>query len=390
MNKFNRYNRIFLAAEGTESGGTPVVETLSAPGVDVPVLESPVAADIQEVSIPDSNVKGPGDLFGEDPEQQMAEADAKMGKETRERGPDGKFLPKKKEGEPEPAVKVVKPKAKPVVEKAVEPVVPAKLKLGDEEKTADEWLAEMKKLREGAKPPEAKIEPEDDKAKVAEQEAQTKDLTERREKFITDSASRFAPTEKEWDVALSGGPEAVKMLGTIVARNAAAESERLATGINKALAAQAEEFKPILEMYRQVQAFNEENQALSSNVQLKAHPQGLETYRRIKDEYQKSYDDITARVAAGQQVTPQEQGWAMLYAGQKPDELRATIAERAAIEVARIPLKTNGNGAPKQPEMKAAPRITTPLKTDRPGGAAPAVKTESQDARMAREFLEGN
>lgn len=393
MNKFNRYNRIFLDQDG-DAGGASVIETISAPGVDVPVIE-PAGGDthIEEVTIPESGVKGPADLWGEDPEQQMAEAQAKMSGEERERGPDGKFLPKKKEGEqPDPAVKSVKTKAaKSAAEApkppAVKPPAPAKLKLGEEEKTADEWLAEMKALREQAnKPAETTPEPTaDDKAKAAETEKQT---AEKRTAFLAKAAEGYTMKPERLDLILGGGPEAAKALAEELARVQLDTREWMAEQHRGVMDDLRAELQPLLDQHRSVQQFGEEHQALNSNPQLKAHPEGLKLYRQFKEEYAKSYDDIQARTLSGQEVSPQEKAWAIMYGSQTPEGIRDSVVQRAIAEAAKIPLKTNGNGAPAKIETKPPLRITKPQNFDRPGGAAPAVKTESKDGQLVRELTE--
>lgn len=388
MNKFNRYSRIFFAADG-DSGGAAVIETISAPGVDVPVIEPAQGTpDIQDVDIPESGIKGPEELWGEKPDDLIDKADTDMGKKPRERGPDGKFLPK--DGKPPvatPKPKAVKPEApKPIAEP--EPTAPAKLKLGDEEKTPDEWLAEMKKLREqAAKPADPKPEPVEDKAKT---EQERKEYQTRREEFISRKAKSYAeayvPDQQRLDIVLSGGPGAAKAWGEeisqTVARAIADTREEMSDAFNRVLKERDAELQPIFDQHRSVQQFTEENGILASNAVLKAHPEGLATYRRIKDEYQQAYEGIQQKVNAGHPVSDQEKAWALLYGSQKPEDIRATIVERAAAEVGKIPLNTNGNGAPKAAEVKPPLRVVKPFSSDRPGGPSPGGKAKSTDSRM--------
>lgn len=386
MNKFNRYSPIFFDIDdpGT-GGGAAIIETITAPGLDVPVLEPAGGGhEIQEVTVPETSIKGPEELFGEKPEEQMAEADAKMGKATLERGPDGKFLPKKKDGAEKPVVEVVKAKAKPLeVAAPVDP--PAKLKLGEEEKTAEEWLAEMKQLREQVAKVPDKVDPKPEEAAAKAQEEQ-KHTAERRKSFLDQTTANYTLKNDRLDTILGGGPEAVKAFAEELAKVEVNTREAMAKLVNECLTERDALIQPLLDQHKSVSQFTEENQALSSNAQLKAHPQGLETYRKVKAEYQQTFDSIQQRVAKGEAVSPAEQSWAILYGAQKPEDLRNTLIERAAAEAAKIPIKTNGNGAPTKVEPKAPLRITRPLNTDRPGGPSPGVKTETQDARLAREL----
>lgn len=407
MNKNNRF-MLMLAPDGDTSSASPaVVETLSAPGIDVPVLESPIGGDIQDVTIAniettESGVKSPQDLWGEDPNAEMEAAQAKMEGTNgeRERGPDGKFLPKKKDSTELPAKpvagKVVKPAVKPAVakveaEKEVASVV-NKLKIGDTEKTAEEWAQELAELRakaEQPKPPEntaeAALDPKAAQEQAAEEEKQ---LTERRQSFLEKASERYTPTEAELDTILAGGPAATKALAGIIAKSEMNSREAAANMFNQEMNELEKRLAPILEREKTIAKFQEENTALTTHPELKANPKGIEIYRRIKGEFDSAYQGIQSK---GDAATPQEKAWAMAYTAQTPEGLRDAIANHAKAEVAKLtpvagtlPVKP-ANGVIQQVTKPAAPRPTRPFKSDIPGVIA-SPKQESSQSRFVREM----
>lgn len=369
---------LFLAPDGDATG----TETITAPGVDIPVIE-PATTDtnITDVVIPESGIKGPADLFGESPEESMAAAEEKMGKKRKE--PEAKPIEQKPAAK-KPDAKPKKEPVKPVVEVKPEPaaVTPAKVKIGDEEKTAEEWAAHFKELQEKAKPPEA--------AKPKEEPKETpdpaKETAAKKEAWITTASKNYAPDEKDLDVILSGGQPAVQKLGQLLAKQAADTREWMATGHAADFAALQDLVKPLLDREKTLAQFHDETSALASQPQLKTHPKGLETYRQVKAEYEQSYQTITDKINAGQEVSPQERAWALLYGSQTPEDMRNSIIQHAVSKLPASP--ENGTAKPVAAVVKPPPRITTPLRTDKPGGGAPAQKQETKDGQVIRSLQE--
>lgn len=383
---------IFYAPEGSTTG------VIEAPGVSVPEIAAAGSGpSIETVQIqsggiekivpddaPEFGVKGPKEILGEDPEETLDKADQAMGKPARERGPDGKFLPKSgKQTEAKPNKNDVNPVVSKPVAKPVQPVaaVPAKVKIGDDEKTPEEWQQELASLREkataAAKPPEPKPDP---KAREAEASKTAEQLKVDRQKFIeTEVSKQDEFDEKMHDTILSGGPEGLKAHRTLLAKTEAKLREWAADSINSVIDDLKGQLKPILDREKTIGQYSEENGVLNDNPDLKAHPKGLETYRVAKEQYESYFDTVQAK---GEQATPQEKAWAAQYGALSPADRKQAIIANAKAEVAKIPLKTNGNGAP----VKVAPRVTTPQRNDRPGGGVAVQRMETADAKALREM----
>lgn len=386
MNKFNRFMLMFAPDEG--GAGPAVIETISAPGVDVPVLESPVGGDITPVEIAneetDGGVKSPSDLFGEDGQDLMDEADAKMGKKIeRERDENGKFLPKKeKEVDKTKPAAVAKPVEKPAeVSKPVETPV-AKVKIDDKEMTPEEIADELKELRAkaAAKPAEQAPDPKAEQERAAEAE---KALTERRQTFLTSAAERYTPTEQEWDKALVGGPEAAKTIGTMLAKAEMGGREAAANMVNEAMETLEKRLAPILEREKTIAQYQEENTAINAFPEIKANPKGIEIYRQVKTSFDEARNTISSK---GESATPQEKAWLAAYNAQTPEGLREAIANHAKAEIAKLPVAASPNAKPAVIQQVTKPiRPTKPFSGDRPGGIS-SPKSESSQARFVRDM----
>jgi hypothetical protein len=358
-------------------GDNPPVETSSA----VKAIEKPAAP----------KTKGPEDFGMESPDQSAERAGLKEG---RERGPDGKFL-KKGESSATPQPKaVVKPAAtkpatpaKPVVAAAPSPAPVAKVKIGDQEKTAEEWakeLADLKTKAETATP--APKEPvviapvETDEQKAAAQKAQK----EREDKFIETISAQYEldpANGGEYDQLLAGGPVGAKKFATMLARAemkgrqfAADQVNKLADDFNAALG-------PILNQHETVQTLMADNAFLTAHPDIKSNPKGLETYQNVKKQMTDGYEAIQAKIKAGT-ASKSEQGWALQYEDMSKEQLQNDIAEHTLAILAKQPAPTPAVVKPTSP-----PKLTVverPLGGDRPGAAA-APQTESAERRLARE-----
>lgn len=389
MNKYNRFMLMF--APDTGASGPAVIETLSAPGVEVPVLESPVTPEITDVTIAnvetEGGVKSPADLFGEDSQALMDAADEKMGKKIdRERDENGKFLPKKEKEGAKPAAKVepVKPE-KPA---DVVPQMSTKVKIDDREMTPEEITAELKELRakaESAKAPEKPVEvPADPKVEQERAAEVEKQRTERRNNFLTTATERYAIPETDLDKILVGGPEAVKALATTLAKVEMHSREAAAQMFNKEMDELEKRLTPILEREKTISQYQEENTALSAYPELKASPKGIEVYRTVKGQFDSSYQAIQAK---GTAATPQERAWAAAYEAQTPEGLRDAIASHAKAELAKLTPAPSPNAKPAviQQVSKPVVRPTKPFNGEKPGGIS-SPKAESAQDRFVRDM----
>lgn len=378
---------IFYAPDGGATG------TIEAPGVSVPVIESaaPVVEDVNIQSggiehivddAPEFGVKSAKDILGEDPEETMEAADKAMGKEARERGPDGKFLPKGVKKAPAPAVAQAKPAPKPVAKP--EPVI-AKVKIGEDEKTPEEWQAEMKALKEkaeaAAKPPEPKPDPK----QTAQDEAdEARAISEQRQKFIKSEINRPDDIDEKFhDRILAGGPDGLKAVKELRARDKAEQREWTANGVNALLKNLREELAPILEREKTISDYNESNAIMANTPELKAHPKGLETYRTTKNNFETAFQTIQGK---GDSATPAEKAWALQYGAATPEDRKGAIIAAAKAELAKQPIPAKPNGTNGTPPPKPPLRITTPQRADRPGGGVATPKAGSKDSQALAEM----
>jgi len=403
----------------------PESDTISAGAVDVPVIDSPAGPAITEVVLPiggakeisavkslglddspDDGVRGPADIFGDDesPDAVTARLEESSGmKPTPKRGEDGKFLPaddKKAAAKPAAKKEEAKPAAKatptaktttpPVTKPSIaeKPAEPQKIKIGDEEKTAEEWAkhyADLKAKAEGTQQP-AKADEKQDDTKATEK--QTAEAKEREQAFIKRTAAEnYALTEDEMDTILSGGPEAASMFAQKLA-SAEMRARQFAANASEQLFA---EIAPILEQQRLIAQYQAEHSFLAANPDINGHAEGLATYRYLANQMESGFQDIQTRAEQGK-ATPQEQLWAQAYADLRnnPEQLRSDLAYYTR-EALKLPAPGSAQAIQQQQQVKPAPAkkepAERPLSGDRPGGATP-TRTESSEARLARELRE--
>lgn len=386
---------IFYAPDG---------DTVAAGGLAVPVIPPPTAHPVTEVNLAptkvdvakeigvDTGVRSPAEIFGEDEHAKVnEEIDKAFGK--RERGPDGKFLPKNgdKPSEAKPAAKAPeKPAAKATTP---EPAAPAKIKIGDQEKTADEWAAYHKDLADKAatidKPAEtakpdasAKIEPK------PEEIAAQKKVRDDWEKTTREAYSKFKPTQEEVDKALaSGNPD---QLSELWMRPMIAMEERMRiwvqNSVNPILAELDGQLSPIASSQQQLAQYQAENQFLDANPEIKsvisADPAKMSVHRQVNEDLRLEMDDMKTLLASNPENARAKARLDALSKDFLGEMARETKARYASGGVT-TPTTEAGKAVPK----KQATPAERPLSGDRPGTST-AIKTETKEQRLAREMHE--
>lgn len=388
---------IFYAADG---------DTVAAGGLAVPVIPPPTAHPVTEVNLAptkvdvakeigvDTGVRSPAEIFGEDEHAKVnEEIDKAFGK--RERGPDGKFLPKNgdKPSEAKPAAKAPeKPAAKAPTP---EPAAPAKIKIGDEEKTADEWAAYHKELADKAatieKPAEtakpdaaAKIEPKPEEIAAEQKQERDEWLSMTREKY-----SKFKPTQDEVDKALaSGDPDKLFEIFTLRPMLAMEENIRLSLthGVNREIARLDGQLSPITSSQQQLAQYQAENQFLDANPEIKsvisADPAKMSVHRQVNEDLRQEMDDMKTLLAsnpANARAKSRLDALSKDFLGEMARETKARYASGGVATPTTEAAKT-------APKKQAAP-AERPLSGDRPGTST-AIKTETKEQRLAREMHE--
>lgn len=386
--------------------GATVSETaITAPGVDVPIIE-PATTDTKiteveihsalETSEPDTGIKGPKDLFGEDSEQVMRDMEEKMGKKDEpERDEQGKFVKKEKPEETKPKAKAAKKEpTKPVEEKPVEEAAPVKIKLNGEEKTQEEWEAHFKDLAEKAakvvpETKEAKVEPAKPEPKKPEEIAAERE--QEREKWLNEEAiPAYMPDQRELDTMLAGDPKTFAMFQAKVEERARLWAvDKLMPPLLEKIAELEARLNPLQEREKLIGQFTDENSAVESNPMLKSNPaKALELYRKFKGEFEQSFNDIQARAQANT-ASPEEQAWALIYGKhrQDPDQLRQALVSHVATELAKLTPPAPKNGTT-SPAAKPPLRVTKPFNGDKPTSVSGTPKVESKDSQMIRDLQE--
>lgn len=411
MPRFHRFP-IFFAPE-TDTAAAPPVD-VGTGDISVPMVP-PTPREVHDVVLPGNDnlenapilkdlpketrkVRGPTD-FGMPSADESAEEMGLIPK--RERGPDGKFLPKQPNTSPStqqpkpkattpPAAKVPTPTAQPVKTAqpaaAATPAPVAKVKIGNQEKTEAEWAQHFAELEAKANPktPEPPKAPE----LPAKTEAETAAETQAREtKFLTERAKEYTPSEQDLDKILVGGPEAAAHLGTLIARAELRGRQFGADQVNKLAEHYDTILKPILDQNQTVQGLMQEAAFLGAHPDIKANPKGLETFRQLKSTMESGRKTITDMIAAGT-ASRRQQLWAEEYDETTPDKLMEDLAGLTRAELAKltpVPASTPAPAKPAQPQVKPNPANERPLSGDRPGGANSAPRGETTEQRIARE-----
>lgn len=390
---------IFFAPDG---------DNISAAGITVPVVPPPAAQPVQEVNLSpkvekidvakelgiDSGVRSPADIFGEDESSDNVNERIDQGLGKRERGPDGKFLPKKSD-----ATAATPAPAKPAVSKAAATPAPAakvetpvKIKIGDEEKTAEEWAAYHKELAEKAgKPAEvakveelAKVEP-----KPEDIDAQRKQARDDWEKKTRENYAQFKPTQDQVDKALaSGNPDELYEMFTLRPMLALEENIRLwvQNSVNPLFEQLDGQLSPIASSQQQLAQYQAENQFLAANPEIKAvtdaDPAKLAVHRQVSEDLRQEMEEKEILLASNPNNHRAQARLDALSKDFLGEMARETKARYAAQGVAAASTPTQ----PAVPKKPAAP-TERPLSGDRPG-ASTTIKTENNEQRLARELNE--
>lgn len=411
----------------------PIANLYLAPDIDPGGLNVPVipaaAPKVTEVQLPSQpaienspavkavkpagGVKGPQD-FGE---ESADDSRTRMGlAKDSPRGPDGRFLPKGQKEAAKPAPKAGEkpaepaqppgpPKATPVAQKpaaakpaptqaqpAAQPQAPVtKVKIGGEEKTAEEWEKSFKDLQAKAKSasdealkalaPEPKESPKP--APTPEEAAAAQKARET--KFLADTTPSYAIAPEEWDRMLAdpnGGQMFAQHLAKAEMRGRQFTAHQLEAAY-KEIDGIREEFKPLLESHGQVARIMEEHAVLAANPELKDNPKGAETFRKISAEMRDGRAAIEKKIASGT-ASGTERGWALQYDDMTQDQRNEAAAEHAKTELAKIHVEQAKPTHP--PQLKVMPPAERPLSADRPGGQS-VSRTETSEQRIAREAL---
>lgn len=395
----------FFAPEGD-------VSTLGSPGgIEVPVVPASIPS-VTEVILGSNpavenspavqaaeagRTKGPQDFGMETPD----ESSERAGLKERARGADGKFVAKDPVAQPttpaakapaKPVAKAPAPPAKPAVAKPVAPAPPAKVKIGNEEKTPEEWEAHFKALEEKAsKPPETPAiakAPTPDAPEKTEQELAA-EAQQKEQDFLTRAAQGYLLPEAELDEIIAGGPQAPAKLATLLARAEMKGRQFAASAIDRAM----EEFETrfgelegVRDNYQRVQEVMKETSFLNANEDIKTHPEGLKTYREVSKQMHDAYASIQAKIEAGT-ASKTERGWALQYEDTKPEDLDKAIATYTREALAKLappaPPTTPAATPPAKPAVPEVP-AEKPLSATRPGGAG-TPRTETSEQRLARE-----
>lgn len=377
----------FLAPEAAT--GAPAAPA-SIPTIDVPdIAPATQGSKIEEVKIP-SGILSPKEALGEDASEEMEKMEAQMEKRApRERGPDGKFIKKDADGNVIPPAKpaVMKPKAaKPAPVET--PKAPEKFKIGDEEKTPEEWAKELKEAREkiaaAAKTPNSPqdVPPEPKPEEIAAQgEQRIKD-------FIAKAASKYLKKPEELDEILSGGEGASAKLAEALASVEHQTTVRVCGLFNKELAALHERISPLEGHHKLISDYQADQSFLDANADIKGHPKGYETYKTTEASFRSYYGGLKEKVAAGT-ATPVEQSYSIIFENQDAAQRANDIAHATRAELAKLPVVASPNAAPVVPKKPAiSPAASKPFNGDRPGGSSAAIPTESDQARQIREMRE--
>lgn len=314
---------IFYAPEGDATGSTAVLAADSSTGTQIDVTprrEMPPAEILQPAPIkPEPRVRQPGvkiskvdvakELGLDEAPSVTIEREAKAARDKQ-----GKFIktpkdfrrPEQKETEDEPTPTLGEPTPTPTpASKAPEPepVAPAKIKIGDEEKTADEWAAFHKELAAKAEKPTepkpASQQPADTTA--ADESAAIQQRRTAWEKSARDAYAQFKPTQEQVDKALaSGDPNELYEMFTLKPMLALEENMRkwsIATfGPN--LEQLNGQLTPLATTQQQIAAYQAESSFLEQHPEIKGHKDGVETIRGLSADLHAEYDDLQQFIAA--------------------------------------------------------------------------------------------
>lgn len=411
MNRFHRFP-IFFAPD--TAGTSPAPVDVGTGDISVPMVATPERT-VQEVTLPDTGienapilkdlpketrkVRGPADFGMPTPEESSEEIGLTP---KRERGPDGKFLPKgtqqsspstqqpKAKATVPPAAAKPTPTAQPAKTATPAPSTPApvaKVKIGGEEKTAAEWEAEIAALKAGKTAP---IPPAEKPTEVpAKTEAETAaEQKQREDAFLSKAAEGYVIPEAELDEILVGGAKGAAKLASLLAKSEMKGRQFAAAQVNEIAKHYDALLSPILTQNQTVHGLMQEAAFLGANPDIKSNPKGLETFREMKTMMESGRKAIADKINAGT-ATRREQLWAEEYDETPQDKLMEDLAAHTRAKLATItpaPAATPPAAKPPTPQVKPNPaNVEKPLGGDRPGGASSAPRGETAEQRLVRE-----
>lgn len=311
---------IFYGADGTEAGGNVAVDAANSPtGAQIDVTprgEPPPPEIVQPASITEKPVRQSGVKVSKvDVAKELglseAPSDLIQKEVQRVRDEHGKFTKtprttlKKEEpkvatvklGEP---TEVKKPEAaKPAPEPIKEaPKEPAKVKIGNEEKTSEEWEKHLKELADKATRAVEPAKPADAPAAQTEETIAAEEKKVR-DDWFTKTTAKYTPDQGEFDKMLTEGD--AKKFGEFFARVEESTRQWMANAMRPhldKLHGFDTQLNPILERDKQIAAYQAESEFLESNQDIKGHAQGLQTMRELAMELHNEHDDILQLLAA--------------------------------------------------------------------------------------------
>lgn len=389
-------------AGGASPTGGPI--TIDVPEI-APATSSPTIEDVDLGSSPAAEraygVLGPKEAGFDDGTEEMERMEAHMeGRAVRERDPaTGKFLPKAKKpeeenllpkkAEPKPAAaKVAKAAPKPVAKDPPHPSEPAKFKIGETEKTAEEWAAEFAALKsqaEAATKPAPVETPKKEEPPAPKPEEIAAKEAEKFEAFVKREAPSYAMDPKELDDILAGGEKAAQAFAVVRAKDAAKVRQWAAGEFNRIIKNLKSELDPIREHHQRVAEYTGDQRFLEANPDIKSHPKGYETYRAKKQEFEDGLKRIEKAISEGT-ADERDKAWALLRRDRTPEDFELDLAHHTKLELAKLPTEPAKPAPQVERKAEVSKAASKPFQQDRPGGGQSAPSTESSDARQLREM----
>lgn len=286
----------------------------------------------------------------------------------RERDEKGRVLPKTERVVDD----TVKPPAKPEAK-----VEPAKIKIGDEELTAEQIAERLKAAqpKKEEKPPEAKGPSE---------EEQRAELTQRREAFLKSKLDAiFTPEQKKkMDQQLIDGKYEEffrPILDLILDRYEDSISQA-----DRAISAVGDKLKPLDEHYQTIQQFRKESEFLEKFPDIKADQKAVAEARAVRTAMDNYYDQIQQKIAQGTATTDEKQvaeRFERATAAEYDESVAAHTRQRLGLtgKSPEKPAQAAPVATPAAPPAKPQPKPPT---GQPPGGVATPVAISEQQRHI--------
>jgi len=376
----------------TAPASTPAPSpTPAAPSTPAPAPEQatrPTIAEVKTPSRPDPKVVSVREALGlsKSPREQVK----KMTEELKKRVAPETFKPKSPANapKPKPAPPVAaKPAENPEVdpdtlkpEPKPEPPAPAekpKIKIGNEEKTAEEWEQHYADLQNKI---EAKAQEKiEDPQKL---EAPIKSEEDLDREFIESTAAEEGITAEEFDQAMAqGNPE---ILNRKIAQMRLADRKlnaQWAKGLRDEIAA----LRPALEMAEKVKQFEAEQAFATAFPDVVGHPEGKATREAVKAELAEHVNFLTWKRDNGK-ATPEDTAFLDLHAKDPNTLIAFNTRKRLGLDLSGKTQPAAPAPSPAPASVAAAPAQTRPAPPagHRPGGAGTPQAVSPQQAIIAK------